>query len=247
MAKTYTYNDAWNVARKQVPSSTEADHAATICNLATNEVWGSFDWRESLRELPPFYLIPSEQDYGAPSVTIPSDFMGLREAFVVCTNSEPPQRTELTVVKDLRAESGHQYPHAIGYESSKNVFRLFPRVPDSFAPPNYMVDGIYKKRPTKITTDTLYATLPFDDIYFSVMIDAIKWAGMRIAGDPRAGELQVRQNGQRVYTGQYAIMKERIEEMALTEAVDLGNPVIAPREAYPQMRGGSSRGGLYWY
>jgi len=246
--KTYTFLDAWNIARKQVTSATEADHAAIVCNLALNEIWNSWDWREALDDLPPFYLIPSEQDHGAPAVVIPTDFMGLREAFLICTNSEPAYRQELEVIKDLRLIHGRQIPHAIGYEPSKNVFRLFPRVPDSFTPPHYMVDGIYKKRPTKITSDNLSTPLPFDDVFLSVSVEAIKWAGMRIGGDPRAGEVQIRQNGQRVYTGQYAIMKERIEEMAQTEAVDLGNPVIAPREAYPRTRGGGSgTSGVYWY
>ncbi len=249
MAKTYTYLDAWNLARKQVSSSTEADHAAAVCNLATNEIWNSWDWREALDDLPPFYLVPSEQDYGAPAVVIPADFMGLREAFIVSTNSEPAYRQELEVIKDLRAISARQRPHAIGYEPSKNVFRLFPRVPDSFVAPTYMVDGIYKKRPTKITAANIQATtLPFDDVFLSVMLDSLKWAAMRIGGDQRAGEVQIRQNGQRVYTGQYGIMKERIEEMAQTEAVDLGNPVIAPKESYPMMRGGGvGSPGIYWY
>jgi len=249
--KTYTFLDAWNLARKQVTSSTEADHSAAICNLALNEIWNSWDWRESLADLPPFYLIPSEQDHGAPAVTIPANFMGLREAFLVCVNSEPAYRQELEVIKDLRLIHGRQIPHAISYEPSKNAFRLFPRVPDSFTAPNYMVDGIYKKRPTKITAANIQnTTLPFDDVFLSVMLESIKWAAMRIGGDPRAGDLQIRQNGQRVYTGQYGIMKERIEEMAQTEAVDLGNPVIAPREAYPRVRGaGGYTGatGVYWY
>ena len=250
MAKTYTFRDAWDLVRRQVRSDIEADHTISICNLALNEVWNSFDWRVSLSVLPPFYLIPSEQDHGAPAVSVPSDFQGLREAWLVFLTSEPAYRVELSVMKDLRLTHYRSIPHAIAYEPSKSSFRLFPRTPESFTAPNYVVDGIYKKLPVKVTSTSFPATtLPFDDVYFSAMVEAVKWAALRTMGSEVAGGVQIRNNGARAYVGQYAVMKERLEEMAQTEAVDLGNPSIAPRDSYPRARlgGVSSAVNLYNY
>lgn len=249
MAATYTFLDAWNIARKQVPSTAEFDHGAAICNIALNEIWNAYDWRVSIAELPPFVLIPQEQDHGAPAVSIPTDFSGLREAWIVAINSEPAYRYELQVMKDLRLTHNEQMPHAISYEPSKNAFRLFPRIPTTLTSPYYLVDGIYKKHPTKITATTLAsAVIPWDDTYFSTVVEAVKWAGLMSVSSPAAGGVQTLPNSRSQFTGQYAVMKERIFRMAQTESVDLGNPMIAPRTPFPRGRlGGSTPLSVFYY
>jgi len=240
MAATYKYQDAIQIAAKQLNRNVEDEFAAAIANMATNLIWMSFDWRETLASLPPFYLIPDEQDHGPPAVSVPADFYGLRLAALLLLNSDPPARFDLSVIQDLRETHVRAMPHAIGYERARRAFRVYPRVPSNAACSTYIVQGTYKKRPTKVLASTLLSTaLPFDDIYFDVWVEALKWAAWQIAGDPRAGQvIHVKGQGSQ-YTGQLALCLERIAGMASAEGLELGAPAIAPREALAGPTGSS--------
>lgn len=227
---TYTYGDALNIISRQISRAVEDDVAATIANLATNLIWTRYDWRETISKLPPFYLIPGEQDHGAPTVTIPNDFFGLRKASLIRNTTIPVMRQPITPIRDLELTHFKFLPHAIGYVPASKAFRLFPRVPDNLGAPDYMVEGEYKIRPPKIQAGSLASTtLPFDDVYYQVWIESMKWAGMMMSGDQRAGEVGF-QNGQKTYSGQLSKAIASLDEMARNEGLELNDPVIKPSE-----------------
>lgn len=227
---TYTYGDVLSIAGKVTTRPVEDAHAQFIANAANNLIWMRYDWRETIATLPPFFLIPDEQDHGAPQVSIPTDFFGLRTAWIQRNLSAPPTRIRLAIIKNLEVTHVRSLPNAITYNSAADAFRVFPRVPPNIGSPDYMVCGEYKIRPTKVTATTLATTtLPFDDVYFQVWVDVMKWAILNFGGDPRAGEVSV-QNGQTIYTGQLARAIAAIDEMATHEGLELGDPVIAPAE-----------------
>jgi len=219
MAKTYTYADVLNAIQKQVPRSTEDVNAATICNMAQNMIWNAYDWRESLAELPPFFLIPNVQDYYKPFYNLPDDFHGLRKAFLTRTVSVPPFRQELSVIKDLRITHARYVPHAIGYLPEFHGLRVFPRFPENSGATDWMIEGTYKKKPVKISASNLSNTLPFDDVYFQVWIEAAKWASFSLAGDPREDK-------------QWQKMVIAIQGMAENEGLELGDPSLYPSEPF---------------
>src|SRR5437899_460157 len=126
---SYTWADVNNVIGKTISKVAEDDFAAAYCNIALNMVWKRYDWRESLQNLPPFYLVPNTQDHGAPAVIIPSDFMGLRQAYLSRIDINPATRQELTIVKNLRVTYLVGFPRSIDFESAAKAFRIFPRVP----------------------------------------------------------------------------------------------------------------------
>ncbi len=230
MATTYTFQDLMNVVSRVLPRMVEQDAAAYICNTAIAQFWKAYDFRETLQVLPPFYLIPMEQDHGTPAVAVPSDFLGLRNAYLCQLASNPAYRSQLSCLKDLPLTQVYGLPQSIGYEPAKLAFRLFPRVPANIGAPSWIIQGEYKKRPTKITADILSSTLvPFDDIYLENMMEVFKWAGWQFAGDPRAGGVQRSGRGA-IYTGQYAAAKDAIDAMAMNEGLELGDVAIAPAE-----------------
>src|SRR5215471_8114262 len=100
MAKTYTVGEAINLVSSQLRRDIEDQQAAYLANIAQNIIWNKYDWRESIAPLPPFYLTPQEQDYGAPATIIPGDFKGLREAYLVNTSASPARREELKIRHD---------------------------------------------------------------------------------------------------------------------------------------------------
>lgn len=231
MANTYTYADALNFIRSQVPSVAEEQKASAMCNIGTNLIWNAFDWRETVAELPPFWLSPNVQDYGAPFTAVPADFLGLREAQLVDIFSVPPVKTPLKVLRFLEDTHVPALPHAISYEPSQSSFRVFPRVPPGIPGGRYKINGIYKKRPTFITSSNYTSTLlPFDDIYFNVWLEVLRWAAYSATGDQRAGEVQIGSSGRYQLSGQLAKAHQAIIEMAENEGMNLGDSTVAPAE-----------------
>lgn len=231
MARTYTIGEALGIVSGQTGRKLEEHYAAYLANQAVNVIWNKYDWRETLAPLPPFYLIANEQEFGAPAAIIPSDFLGLREAYLVSTAvSSPTEHTELKVQRDIRLTSGQALPSLICYQPSVQRYRVYPRVPAGIGGTDWIVEGTYKIRPTKITPSTLQTTtVPWDDQYFPVFISALKWAAFDTAGDPRAGQV-VEENGRYRLSGQLATMCMAIDNMAADEGLNLGDPGIAPAE-----------------
>lgn len=231
MGITYTYFDVLTMVGKTMPKAAEDQFAATACNLATNLIWDQYDWRESLVELPPFYLLPNEQDHFLPPITLPTDFMGLREARMARYTEGAIAKIPMAVVANLELTHIKNIPHSIAYQASRACFRLFPRVPKNVGSPTWFVEGTYKKKPgTPITNATLDTLLPFDDKYIHVMVECVRWALMMLSGNQNAGQAQM--NGpQMIYSGQLANAMSAIEMMATDQGVNDGDIRIAPSSA----------------
>lgn len=231
MALTSTYADALNFIQPQVPAVLQDQKAATICNIGTNLIWNSFDWRETLEILPPFWLTPWVQDYGAPMVAVPADFLGLREAQLTDLSNIPPLKSPIKVVKFLEPTHLKALPNMISYEPSVNSFRLFPRAPLGVGAGRWKIDGVYKKRPPLVTAQNYTATLlPFDDLYFQVWLEVLRWAAFSAMGDQRAGAAMQGPSGAVQYSGQLATAMSFIHAMAANEGFNLGNSTVAPSE-----------------
>lgn len=214
-------------ARRDIVTNLEAD----ISNIAHNYLWNSADWRETKAVLPPFWLQPGEQDHGAPENIVPSDFLGLREAYCADVTSGPDRRYPLILMSGLALTHVIDWPRDIEYRPETATFRLFPRVPDTFAATRYMIEGVYKKRPTKITAANIAAsTIPWDDAYYHVFIAVWTWAMYVASGDQRAGNVVTDTHGRRQVTGQLAVAETLIAKMIDQEGINLGSPGISPRE-----------------
>ena len=218
MGNTNYISDALAVANRAVGRPVLDDHAAYIANVALAYMWKRYDWRETIAPLPPFYVIPLTQDYGAPFYGVPLDFAGLREAYIVQINSTPPRRDELAIIRNLRIEHVQGLPESIGYVPETKSLRLYPRPPANLAGAAYLIDGTYKKVSPAVTATTLQNSLiPWDDQYMQTFVKALKWAAMETAEDPRANEKLMELN----------IM---LDQMAANEGLELGDARIAPSE-----------------
>lgn len=226
---TYTFDDLIRMIGRHVPRNVVDDQAADICNLAYNQIWHKYDWRESLKTLPPFYLIPGEQEVGAPFYSVPSDFAGLRKADFVFVAADPPARRTLKVIKDLNITNVQYFPHAIDYNMDTQAFRVFPRCSQNMGAPQYQIEGTYKTVPTKITPATLTTSIPTKDDLIQMWMEGMLWAAYKFTGDQKAGQIQM-QNGNKVFTGQLAIFHATMDQMAANEGLELGDVNISPCE-----------------
>jgi hypothetical protein len=229
MAVTKSLSEVLTIAK--VGRQQEDDQAGYIVTAAMTELWKAYDWRETLAYLPPFYLIPGEQDYTDPLVTIPTDFRGLRKAYLVQTFANPPFRPEIEVIKDVRLTGALSLPTQIGYEPTISGFRLFPRVPYGIGAMDYLIDGTYKKRAPVYASTDLTGDMVFDDEYFPVLVAGVKWAAYTFNDDPRA-------------TRKFQDFHMLIDEMASAEGLDLGDPTIAPAEPLASVGMGNFHGPL---
>jgi hypothetical protein len=236
MAATNYWSDAIAVLAAQpgVRSTIVEALGSTICNMAMSRIWNAADWRESITKLPPFFLIGQEQDYYAPQITKPPDYYGLRECRVIYMGESIPYRTEqLTVAQDLALTDMEGTPTAICYQRSNNGFRVFPRPPANYGCTDWAIEGTYKKHPTKITGATIpTALIPWDDTYFDVVVQAVKWAYAHVSGSPNAPQL----------VQELALY---VNDMAEREGFNMGNPQIAPGESLADDPWGGGFGGFF--
>lgn len=190
MAATLKYTDILNMLQRQIPRVTEDMHADSIINAGLNFIWMAYDWRESLSEFTPFYLIPGRQDYPSDIIDIPSDMHGIKQAFFVRLNGDTTQKQQLKVIKQLNKTSMQLPPNSITYMTTladnKSGYRIHPRSPLGFGAPNYFIKGTYKKRTPVINGSTLTNTIAFDDMYASVLFDSCLYQAKRMAGSPEA-------------------------------------------------------------
>lgn len=210
MARTYTYTDLLALVGSRFPRLLSDNGAAPLLDVVNSTIWNSADWRVSLAKAAPFYLAPLEQEYGAPNVSIPADFLGLRTADLVNNTTEPALRfPPMTIAKWLPITHQQDRPNAISYEPTTSAWRIHPRPPSGIGAMDWQIEATYKKLPVKVTSVTLNGTLPHDDIYLYVYLDGVTWIMSKTPQDRAAFDASIRR-------------------MADEEAVNLGQQFLAP-------------------
>lgn len=216
MAKTQTYGDLITVLSKKISRTTEDEYAALLCNMTIAEIWKRYDWREAIEVLPPFWLAPRTQDYGAPMSIVPTDFEGFRTAQLIQLSGTPVQITPLETTKFLEKTSAQSFPQSICYNPELNCYRLWPMVPDSWGSPEYLVTGTYKILPPRVTSSTFQGTvLPFDDKYFYPIMETGLWKGYELNGSPAEEKAMLK-------------ALTAIDEMARDQGLNDGDSQITP-------------------
>lgn len=228
MAITLTYYDAWNATANQRPRD-DGGQQEYANQLAVNKMWRAYDWRGSLVKLPPFWLEPYVQDYGA--LSIPSDFLGFREVYLAQpSGASPVWSPQLRVVHNLEQTEVPGIPNSIVYREAQQSFRVHPRPGGGVSAPNYLILGTYKKQPPKIARTTDLGTLlPWDDTYFDVFCGAVVWAALLNSGQRDAA---VKQD---------LIFKMLLAEATIEVAREHGEDYIHPGEGLMDSYGYGSR------
>ena len=226
----YTYQDVLSMLDPVIHRKIIETRGATMVNLALHEVWDQYDWEDSIGKLPPFFMVPSTQDYPDSMYGIkPSDFLGFRQARFVYLGADPPVRRPMGVQKHLELTENADFPHAISYQKSFDGFRLFPRPAENMGSPNYMIEGTYKKEPPILATGSLDTNIAFGDDFLTAWLAGLKWAGFALAGDDRAGQ-KIQNQGVLQYSGQIADFMTNIMMKAAEYGLNDGDVSIAPSE-----------------
>lgn len=220
MASTYSYADVVNYVGHEFPKLMMDSFGPMLVDQANSIIWNAEDWRISLGTISPFFLVPEQQDYGAPDVVIPSDFYGLRAADLVYNATKPAMRyPPMEIKRYLNVTNWEGRPAEISYEAQVGKFRVNPRPSSAFGASKWQIECVYKKNPTRISATSLQSSkIPFDDKYFNVFIEALRYVSMSHAKDYK-GAMEQQQ-----------VMNYWIAKMASEEAINLGNQTIAPSQ-----------------
>jgi hypothetical protein len=149
-------------------------------------------------------------------VAVPTDFLALQDAWIYGNGTARPY--PLVVVPSLRPSFSVGVPTAIAYESEIPGFRVHPR--SGLSSPDWWVEGVYKKNPTKITNENLNSyVLPWDDIYFEVFRQGLVWKIKKdILGAQDAFQ-------------EFQLFLKMIDDMAADEGFNNGVKFVAPAQS----------------
>jgi hypothetical protein len=212
MAKTMTPGMALDLFAVRAPRILTDGWGARFCDSAHGDIWERYPWPETLAGLTPFYLVYDLQGYGAPTISIPSDFDYLHEAYLANSNR---QIRELKVQRHLPTTDMSGFPTTIMYKEGQ--FLLHPR--SSVSQPDWWVGGTYKKTPTKITNANLNSyTLPWEDKHFDVFRQGVEWRVKQYLGD-------------RDWMASRQLFELLLEDMAVGEGLAAGPYVVSPSES----------------
>ena len=216
------------MAGDQFNQASQAAKLEYATNKAIAAMWQAYDWRGTVSSLPPFWVAPLVQDYGAPFYSVPTDFLGIREAYLVCLNGVPPVKREIEVQKYIQETGLLGLPTRMCYLDAIQGFRLWPLPPTGAASPLYLIDGTYKKVPPRILRSNLGDTLLWQDLYFDTFVEACAWSAL------------VCQGRRKEAMEQYAVFLHSLAVATNTDSLEQGEPAIHPTEGlggYQQNQG----------
>lgn len=216
MASSYRWVDLINYVAQSSPRLVADANAALLCDMVNSFIWAKADWRISLAKIPPFFVVPLQQDYVSPYISMPTDFLGLRAGTLTYNGTEPPLTyPPLMIDRYLSLTYSQGRIESLSYEASTGGIRVYPRPVSGIGPMDWQVECTYKKNPAKVTAATL-ASLgpPFDDQYFNTYVEGLKY-WIKPAS-------QQKQEDMANFIGM-------IDVMAAHEAVNTGDQPLSPR------------------
>lgn len=242
MARRITFNKLINSIRLEVPRVKELEFASELVADIITKIWNFQDFRETLGQLPPFFLVGDVQDYGPPVFTVPADFQALRGVSLKNINYGADGITVQTypLIPKTRQQPlvTHGWrPEVLSYEPQGNFFRVHPVLPTGVPSNAWMVEGVYKKLPQTnlydttnfigipiLTTDITpenynRCLLPLDDRHYTLFKDIAVVLGKKLAGGLSQDS---------VAAENYIDMK--IRKIAIDEGIDIGSSNLTPME-----------------
>ena len=192
MPGSYTYADVLSIAKPQIVHRGDDTLSASLCNMATEQVWDAYDWHETVREGAPFYLLPGVQDYPVPIASVPSDFSGFRRVVLTDIDSGHPEvlvSSGLSHLRSIDKTNATGLPGSISFLPERRAFRVHPRPGPSISPTRYKVEYSYKSSWPRVLPDNLHIPLPLPDTFLPCFVLGVLWASARLTGQATAREL----------------------------------------------------------
>lgn len=242
MAATYLWSDALTYVKPFVKNIPTALLDVIALDTLHSMIWRYWFWKWAMGSLTPIVAVDGTQDYSIAN----ADFYRLYRARLTQTSVTPNVVREKDVISFLspnkEQQGGIDAIQAVSYIDAISKLRL-DRAASVPTGVTWQIDGDYQKNPTKITATS--STIPFDDMYFDVALEALKWKYYQLADDPRAGTQVINRVGNVTYSGQLGVFMGLLDGMARAEGKGYGDSQRFPSE--PLGAGRSSNPGLFGY
>lgn len=196
------------------------DIGPQLLETVSTIIWMSSPWRWTVGSLAATSLTSNTQDY---TITAPADFLNLLDGFIADgAGVYRPLHMDSSLPTDVKVVGN---PARIAYQGS-NTFRVFPKpgiIPSS---PAQQLILRYKKNPPTIDNQTQYTAgrLVMDDAWFWVYEEGVLWKAYQWGDDNRAGSVTIDSQGRAQYTGQLAVFRDALRQMAEREKLSLMDP-----------------------
>jgi len=225
MAKTFTVDDAFGLAKKLAKGIPFAGIDLTIANIVNATIYKAFPWRDTLKSSTPAGTSPtwtevSLTDGNQDFATGLTDIYRMTQFWITRTDTSPNQIRNIDVAKNIPIDLIPKSPYAVrqaSYQAGINKFRLESAVSVPSGT-TWTLGGEYQPHPTKLTD--LENPFWFDDEHLEVFAKGLVYWAYRLADDSRAGAMRT-SDGKAVYTGALGEFMQAIDSMAGGE--DFGN------------------------
>jgi hypothetical protein len=251
MSRTITFGKLWSAHRRQISRLNDAEYTADLTTKLINRIW-KYDWRETLGDLPPFYLLPQKQDYGKPIYAVPSDFAAIRKATLVRvsdgqTANSSSSQTVTPVYKPLKIQ-GRLTPtqatgviDTIGYDPATKSFRIFGILSQGATLNEWIVEGVYKRLPqtnlydadTIVGAPRLASEITGSNFMSCLLPIADRWYDMMSEVACALAKKQEAPTKEAYAMDQY--VDGLIHAAAMEENVDVGTSYVSPDEPLTEL------------
>lgn len=231
MASTYTPTIAIALARKFIRDAPVTSIDSQLCDIVHSILWTYYPWKWAQKALTALTGVDGTQDYTIDAAD--TDFWKLLRVRIVQTNTTPDIFHDDIKIRewlspDLTTTGMYGIHSAAQYQVSSTIKIRLNAALSVTGSDTYQIQGEYWKNPVLITDATLSTAFVFDDRFFPVFMEGLKWKAYEYLGDSRAGTVQVTKSGQQVWTGQAGIFFGMLQRMA--EVEDFG----AETQDYPE-------------
>lgn len=189
MANTYTWANALSTVQPYIKSIPTTNIDLVVCDQVNSYVWRRYPWKWAQATLTSgsgvLTLVQGQQDYSMGTLSGGGYYQMLRVRIT---------RTDVTpfIARDkdwtnflapcLDLLGGIDSIQAMALEPVTNKIRL-DRAASVPSGTTYQIDGEYWMLPTKVTSTS--SVLPFEDQYFDVALEGLKWRYYALGDDKR--------------------------------------------------------------
>lgn len=220
MASTYTPTIALALARKFIRDAPMTSMDSQLVDIVHSIIWTYYPWKWAQKALTAITGVDSTQDYSIDAAD--TDFWKLLRVRIVQTNTTPDIFHDDIKIRewlspDLTPCGMYGITSAAQYQVSTTVKIRLSQALAVGTGETFQLQGEYWKNPVLITDATLSTAFVFDDRFFPVFMEGLKWQFYDYLGDSRAGTVQVTKSGQQVWTGQAGLFYGMLQGMASAE------------------------------
>jgi len=218
MSSTYYPQQAFDYAKRYIKNMPLEQVQVQILDDTNKMMWMHSPWRWSVSTFPDITLINDTSDY---TITVPSDFLYIQEAYITDSAGGPTKKLYIEPYLNQGGIKGNPTRMALtsGTPGASGNIRFSPQI-GQVPTIGWTAKTLYKKQAPIITASNAntVGVQVFDDEWFWVYVSGVLYFAYLFGDDQRAGAAQVDPSSGRVsFTGQRGVFEANLALMKQRE------------------------------